>query len=373
MTTTSIMQAPPVERTQRRGISFDANATPRTPSRTTDAEQQSRISSARGNFTLPRTTFPEPSGSFEVELRAVPADVAASFAGHPAQDCVGGREQVIPAYVPQQKQGSFSKATHRRSSSRAAESMVAEPGGPSPVNVGSDGVLPTSAASRLKGRPDSPMFAVKSPTRALPPVPSFGGTSHTPMPPAPPAFAGATPPSQPPPPPPPPSLNRDRSSFADSYNLASASLLPREYPDNAGASLATHSTKPVSAEVSFSRYPSIFSVEVVSWYKQSRNSKELRLLLRSVTASHKWPSWSVQYLWGILVAFSSLPHLTTCFRSIPYMYCGSLPIGNVTARSARRARCRYSEEGRIAGEHLAEKIRVCHAVAKSSAAGCGGR
>ncbi|CAM9212307.1 unnamed protein product [Laminaria digitata] len=145
------------------------------------ADQRNQTTSARGNFAHPRSSFPDNPGS--------PARGAARFPGHNrsssaalcgeplvealGKDYPGEREQLIPVYVPAQKQGGLSKATHRRSSSRTLGAAGAVDGadgeggagGGSTAGGGGGGGGGVSGASP----PTSPFFAVRSPPRVLPP------------------------------------------------------------------------------------------------------------------------------------------------------------------------------------------------------------
>ncbi|CAM9507030.1 unnamed protein product, partial [Scytosiphon promiscuus] len=114
----------------------------------------------------------------------------------------GINEQRIPEYVPPQKQGSLSKATHRRSSSRTSDGMAGA------ISAAAEGAAGAAAAGRSGGSgrsgspPDSsPFFSVRSPPKPLPPVPAFGGGAG--------GGGGDLFSGTPPPPPPPPPSWRD--------------------------------------------------------------------------------------------------------------------------------------------------------------------
>lgn len=181
-------QAPLLQHPQRRGVSFDAmgNVGDRR-----EAEQPNGTSSARGNFAHPRTVFPDTTttefAGFATQV--VPANVIAAFAGPSALPQVRSpghaHEQPIPVYVPLQKQGSLSKATHRRSSSRtgASDGGGTEAGGGGGGGGGS-GALRASGPARSSSPPESPFYAVRSPPKFLPPVPAFSGMVSPPPPPS---------------------------------------------------------------------------------------------------------------------------------------------------------------------------------------------
>lgn len=155
-------------------------------------EAANETCSARGNFALPRTVFPDDTKSPTFGAEGLPANVVAAFREHGS---AGEQAEPMPSYVPVQKQGSLSKATHRRASIRtgSADASAAEGG----VSGG---------AGRATG-PDSPFFAVRSPPKFLPPVPAFGGSDLA---------------ASPAPPPPPPSLNEshNRATEADCFDYA---------------------------------------------------------------------------------------------------------------------------------------------------------
>ncbi|CAM9685902.1 unnamed protein product, partial [Ectocarpus sp. 8 AP-2014] len=234
---------------QRRGMSFDANASGRRDLHHNDT------GSARGSFALPRTpaaVLPEASADAAAaaanddrvaaaaaaaaaataaaaaaalgDEATVTAGVVAAFTpGPPPPPPVsgqgsygsgsggrGGNEQRIPEYVPPQKQGSLSKATHRRSSSRG--SAVGGCGGEGGGGSGGAAVTRSGSVGRSASPPDSsPFFSVRTPPKFLPPVPAFAGGAGA-------GVAGddygndglAAQPQPPPPPPPPSSWNEDQ-------------------------------------------------------------------------------------------------------------------------------------------------------------------
>lgn len=205
---------------QRRGVSFDSKAaiTPITPSTVTDGGdgggsdhhrhwgatgQLNQTTSARGNFAHPRSSFPDSASSPARGAARVPGhnrSSSAALCGEPllealGKDYPGEREQLMPVYVPPQKQGGLSKATHRRSSSRTVGVTGAVDGvgggegdggstataGPTAGAAGAAGTGAGTGAAGAAGTaaaggaspPTSPFFAVRSPPRVLPPVPTF--------------------------------------------------------------------------------------------------------------------------------------------------------------------------------------------------------
>ncbi|CAN0088251.1 unnamed protein product, partial [Ectocarpus sp. 13 AM-2016] len=222
-------QVPPLipHHAQRRGMSFDANASGRRDHHHNDT------GSARGSSALPRTPAAAAAADDERDAAAaaaavaalggeaaVTASVVAAFTPRPpppppvaGQGSYGvgsggrdGNEQRIPEYVPPQKQGSLSKATHRRSSSRG--SAVVGCGGEGGGGSGAAAATRSGSVGRSASPPDSsPFFSVRTPPKVLPPVPAFAGGAGA-------GLAGddcgndglaAQPQPQPPPPPPPPS------------------------------------------------------------------------------------------------------------------------------------------------------------------------
>lgn len=191
---------------QRRGVSFDSKSaiTPTTVADGGDGsdhhrhwgatEQLNQTTSARGNFAHPRSSFPDSAGSPARGAARVPGhnrSSSAALCGEPllealGKDYPGEREQLMPVYVPPQKQGGLSKATHRRSSSRTVGVTGAVDGvGGGEGDGGSTATTgPTAAAAAAAAGtgaaagggaspPTSPFFAVRSPPRVLPPVPTF--------------------------------------------------------------------------------------------------------------------------------------------------------------------------------------------------------
>lgn len=172
--------------------------------------QASETCSARGTFALPRSAaLPGAVADAADSDTSLPDRVAATFGGGAPgqQGCDGGggvggaggggrrgsetAEQQIPEYVPllQEKQGSLSKATHRRSSSRTMTTTTAtgavdgavggrgggEGGAFGPAGGGA-GSGSGAAASRTGGGSGSaaPGRPVGSPPpKVLPPVPAF--------------------------------------------------------------------------------------------------------------------------------------------------------------------------------------------------------
>lgn len=181
-------------------MSFDVNAVASVDTRRQQQQQQphrpTETNSARGSFALPRYPYPDAAnGDAAADTFGggdLPANLVAAFGGG-GGDTV---EQQIPVYIPLQRKGSLSKATHRRSSSRGADGFaddfVLGVGG----GGGGGGAGGSSAsAGRSTSPPDSsPFRCARSPVKVLPPVPAFAGAGSCGD------FAAA-------PPPPPPSWN----------------------------------------------------------------------------------------------------------------------------------------------------------------------
>lgn len=195
-----------IPRLERRGKSFDSNAyanniarrerdTARVGATDTNTTERTACapSSARGNFAFPRAPDNDDhlAKTSEGEVRVpggregVPGNRVAAFAavGSVVDDVSPvprGQERAIPKYVPLNRHGSRSYATHRRTSSRSgsAGSDLHLSGLPSPLPL----PLPSPSGepndggrevSRRRSRPQSPLLEVRSPTRVLPPVPVF--------------------------------------------------------------------------------------------------------------------------------------------------------------------------------------------------------
>lgn len=188
-------QIPPLE---RRGKSFDSNSITRREKDTarvgaTDTTERTACapSSARGNFAFPRAHDNEDhlANTLEGQVQGtggregVPGNRVAAFAA--VGSVVGdgpsvprGEEQAIPKYVPLNRHGSRSHATHRRTSSRSGSAVgdIHVSGLPLPLPLPSPSGDANDGArevSRRRSRPQSPLLEVRSPTRVLPPVPVF--------------------------------------------------------------------------------------------------------------------------------------------------------------------------------------------------------
>ena len=209
-TTTPYQALHPQPGAQRRGVSFDANGAASTTTTGCDRgddgtignhdrrspDQHNQTSSARGNFAHPRATFPDAAGSPAPRVSGHNRSSSAVACGEGFVEALGKgysgeREQLIPVYVPPKKQGGLSKATHRRSSSRTlsvdggdAEGCggptAAAGGGGGGGNGGGGGG--GGGGSGVTSPPASQFFAVRSPPRVLPPVPTFVSSHVAPAP-----------------------------------------------------------------------------------------------------------------------------------------------------------------------------------------------
>lgn len=232
----AIIQGPPraAHHVQRRGMSFDANAT---LGHHREAPEPNETTSARGNFALPCNAFPDVADLENVPMRRrqeALSPATAEVGGPSGHGITGGQEQLIPAYVPVQ-QGSFSKATHRRSSSRSGTGGAVDAGGGEGGSsaVGSGGIIGAvgaNGAARSNSPPESPFFAARSPPKVLPPVPAFVDDLKQP----------------PVSPPPPPSVSEGKAyatetiAFDYAFLPAAANSLPGNSSDAGDAEQVEH-------------------------------------------------------------------------------------------------------------------------------------
>lgn len=224
---------------QTQGTKFNSNGSDRREASGAGGVSSGSSSNAHENLPFAPPAFPDPSNAAAVGLGTPGASgnnlggsAGGIVEGPVARRFSAGQEQLIPAYVPLQKQGSLSQATHRRSLSRnIGTATVAGGGGGAPADGegcsdggagggggGAEGAgrRGLSVTARSASPPQSPyIVGLKMSPRRLPPVPAFGGaggggaTATTTAG----ASGGVTKGMSPLPAPPPPSLNGGTSAI----------------------------------------------------------------------------------------------------------------------------------------------------------------